>query len=119
VRWVTSLALGLACAAGAAAHWPAPEEVIAEIRGAAGREAGVVEVARDAHTARLLVVRVGGRWSDQTPERQRALADDWLAHWREAVPDGLVGVVDAASGRPVINYDARGQARVPPRPTPP
>jgi hypothetical protein len=111
------VALGLLLAGGAAAHWPAPEEVVAAIRGPVGREVGVVEVARDARVARLLVVRVGGTWYDLAPARRRALAEGWLDQWREALPEGLVGVVDAASGRPVVNYDARGAARLPSPPT--
>jgi hypothetical protein len=111
--------LGLTCATAAAAHRPAPDEVIAEIGGPAGRAVGVVEVARDPRTPRLLIVRVDARWAGETTDRRRALAEDWLAHWQQAVPDGLVGVIDAARARPVVNYDARGQARVLPLPTPP
>jgi len=101
----------------AAAHWPSAEEVVAEVGGAEGRAAGVVEATRDPAVARLLLVRVGAAWYALAPERRRALAERWRTEWREAVPDGLVGVVDATSAHPVINYDVRGQARVePPRP---
>ena len=102
----------------AAAHWPTADEIIAEISGTEGHAVGVVEVRRDSSVARLLLVRVGDAWYALAPERRRALAETWRTHWREAVPDGLVGVVDAATSRPVINYDARGQARVEP-PAPP
>jgi hypothetical protein len=105
--------------AAAWAHSPAPEDVIAALRGPQGRDAGVVAADRDGHLARLLVVRVGPAWAALAPARQRALAEDWRRHWRTAVPDGVVGVVDAASGRPVVNYDARGRARLPSPPAPP
>jgi hypothetical protein len=77
-----------------------------------------VSVARDAHVPRLLLVRVGADWYALDPERRRAFADGWRRHWREAVPDGLVGVLDAASGKPAVNYDGRGRARLLP-PAPP
>jgi hypothetical protein len=96
----------------AAAHWPSAEEVVAEVGGVEGRAAGVVEVTRDPTVARLLLVRVGAAWYTLAPERRRTLAERWRTQWREAVSEGLVGVVDATSARPVINYDARGQAHV-------
>ena len=112
------VALGLGVAVAAAAHRPAADEVIAELAGERGRAAGVVSVKRDPNVPRLLLVRVGAGWYALAPERRLALADAWRTHWREAVPDGLVGVLDETTGRPAVNYDGRGRARLPP-PTPP
>ena len=99
----------------ARAHWPAPDEIVAEV----GAAPGVVEVTRDAKVPRLLLVRVGPAWYALAAERRLALADDWRTHWRQAVPDGLVGVVDATTARPAINYDGRGQPRLEPLAPPP
>lgn len=114
----TALVACLAAAAAAAAHQSTADEVVAEVGGPAGRAAGVVAVARDRTEPRLLVVRVGDAWAAVPEERRRALAEAWRTHWRSAVPGGIVGVLDAASGRPAVNYDARGAAHLP-RPGPP
>jgi hypothetical protein len=108
----------LAAAVAAAAHQPTADAVIAEVGGPAGRAAGVVAAVRDPTEPRLLVVQVGEAWAALPAERRRTLAEAWRAHWRAAVPGGIVGVVDAASGRPAVNYDARGAARLSP-PGPP
>jgi hypothetical protein len=107
--------LALVLAASAHAHWPAADEIVAEIASAPG----VVEVRRDATTPRLLLVRVGAGWYALPAERRLAFADAWRTHWRQAVPDGLVGVVGATTERPAVNYDGRGQPRLEPPALPP
>jgi hypothetical protein len=107
-------AVGAATAPVAAAHTLAPEVVIARIAGTATVEAA----ARDATTPRLLVVRVGPGWERLGPTERLALAEEWHRHWRDAVPQGIVAVLDAGSGRPVVNFDGAGRARAttpPPR----
>ncbi|HWP66045.1 MAG TPA: hypothetical protein VNO26_09050 [Candidatus Limnocylindria bacterium] len=111
--------VALLAAAGASAHWPSADDVLAEIGGPEGRAAGVVEVRRDAAVARVLLVRVGSRWHALSAGRRLELADAWREHWRRAVPGGEVGVLDAATGRPAVNYDGRGRARLAPPAPPP
>jgi hypothetical protein len=113
VRRAAAIVILLAAAV-AGAHWPTADEIVAEVRAAPG----VVEAARDAKVPRLLLVHVGPAWYALTAERRLTLADDWRTHWRQAVPDGLVGVIDAVTARPAVNYDGRGQPRLAP-PTPP
>jgi hypothetical protein len=110
----TTVIVALLVAAGAGAHWPAPDEIVAEVR----ETPGVVDVTRDATVPRLLLVRVGPAWYALAAERRLTLADDWRSHWRQAVPNGLVGVVDAVTARPAVNYDGRGRPRLAP-PVPP
>ena len=102
-------------AASAGAHWPTADEIVAEV----ARAPGVVDARRDVEAPRLLVVRVGPEWTALPPARRLALAAEWRTHWRDAVPDGLVGVLDAATARPAVNYDGRGQPRLAPPAPPP
>jgi hypothetical protein len=55
---------------------------------------------------------VGPGWLALPAAERRAAAEQWLQGWRHAVPQGIVAVVDAASGRARVNFDAHGHARV-------
>jgi hypothetical protein len=94
------------------AHWPRSDEVIARIEDARAR--GVVDARRDAAVPRLLVVRVGPPWHVLPAAERRTLAEAWRRDWRAAVPNGLLGVVDAERGDAAVNFDANGRARVAP-----
>ena len=109
---VAAVLLALLAAGSAAGHSLAPADVIAAIRSDPSWGALVTDVARDPREPRLLVVRAGRGWRDAPPARRLAAADAWRAHWRGAVPGGIVGVIDAATGRTLVNYDARGRARL-------
>jgi len=117
--WLLVVAGAIALPGAASAHLQRPETVIAAIGKVQSRAAhGVVSVARDAHVQRLLIVRVGPAWDALPADTRRTLAEAWHHDWRAAVPDGIVGVVDATSGHAVMNFDAHGRARVA-RPGPP
>jgi hypothetical protein len=91
-----------------AAHTVPPEAIIAELNGSDGRALGVVSAKRDDRTSRLLLIRVDGGWH-RLPEATRRLeAERWLERWRHAQPQGIVAVLDAVSGRPVVNYGPGG-----------
>jgi hypothetical protein len=109
---VTTPLVAALLVATAQAHWPRPEDVVARIDGA--RAQGVMDVRPDAAVPRLLVVRVGPPWHALPVAERRALAEAWRQEWREAVPNGLLGVVDAERGAAVVNFDANGRARVAP-----
>jgi len=110
---VTAVTTSLAAAAVARAHWDSPEAVAAALEAPVMRNAyDVVHAARDAAVPRLLVVRVGAGWRSLPDDARRRAADDWLALWRHAVPQGIVGVLDDATGHAVVNYDAVGNARL-------
>jgi len=102
----------VACAVtGAAAHSVDPESVVRELRAPALRERfDVRAVERHADLPRLLVVRVGPGWPRVASGRRRESAEAWLARWRHAVPQGIVAIVDAASGRSLVNFDVGGRA---------
>ena len=104
----------LAAAAGVArAHTVPPEEILAELRAPAAREAWDVEDAsRLDKLPRLLLVRVGARWREVPAERRRAVAEEWARAWAHAVPQGIVSVVDATTGDAVVNFDALGNAHL-------
>jgi hypothetical protein len=109
---VASLLVAIALVGSAAGHWPRPEDVIERIGRAAA--AGVVGARRDETVARLLVVRVGPSWATVPAAERTALAEEWRRDWRAAVPNGLLGIVDAERGAAVVNFDANGRARLVP-----
>ena len=81
----------------------------------------VTDVVRAENLPRLLIVRVGRGWASVDSLRRVSAAEEWYQLWRDAVPDGILGVVDAAD-QPLVNFDASGRARLrapgPSRPTP-
>ncbi len=101
-------------ASGAArAHTVAPEEVVAKIASPPVREAyGILTVERAPEVPRLLVVRVGRKWNELPVTMRQDAATEWQALWRHAVAQGIVAVLDANTGAPVINFDAQGHALV-------
>jgi hypothetical protein len=100
--------LPLAFGRAAAAHWTAPETIVAELNGDAGRKLGVERAERDAKVPRLLLVRVGERWYAVPAAARKAQAAEWLARWRESVEQGIVAVLDARTAKPVVGFGARG-----------
>lgn len=95
------------------AHTPSPEQVIALVSSRDSRARyGVERVERHAEVPRLLLIRVGKTWSDAPAEARRAIAARWLEEWSHAVPGGIVAVLDARTDRALVNYDARGRARL-------
>jgi len=108
-RTLVLLAVGMALAVPAAAHWLAPEEIVAALNAPAVREAvGVTGASRDAHAPRLLVIRVGARWYDLGAPLRRVQVRDWTELWRHNVPQGIVAVLDDHTARPVVRFDATG-----------
>jgi hypothetical protein len=108
---VAALVLGPAAPAGA--HWLMPEQVLAELRSPAVRDAfGVVEAAPKADLPRLLVIRVDARWAKRPAAERRAAAERWDRRWHESVPQGIVAIVDETSGRSLVSYDAHRAARL-------
>jgi hypothetical protein len=107
-----ALLLALLPAAGARAHRPAPEEVVARLREPALRYVfDVREVAPDPRLPRLLVVRVGPGWATAAPALRREAAEAWRGLWRAARPSGVLAVTDA-DGRSLVSFDALGRARL-------
>lgn len=97
----------------AGAHTVPPEEILAQLRAPAAREAyGVEEASRLDKLPRLLLVRVGPGWRDVPPERRRAVAEEWARAWEHAVPQGVVSILDASTGDAVVNFDALGHAHL-------
>lgn len=103
---------GLACATtGARAHWIGPEQVIAELRTAAARETyGITEVTRHPNLPRLLVLRVGPRWSELEPSKRRAAAEKWMERWRHSVPQGIIAILEDGTDRSLVNFDVQNRA---------
>jgi hypothetical protein len=97
------------------AHTIPPDEVIARVLGERAR-AGVASAERDAKVSRLLVVRVGAPWTQLPAARRLELADEWRHLWRDAVPQGIVAILDAETGKTVVNFDGAGRAHVTPPP---
>lgn len=108
-RTLALLAVGMAFAIPAAAHWLAPEEIVAALNAPAVRDAlGVTGASRDAHAPRLLVIRVGARWYDVGAPIRRVQVRDWAELWRHNVPQGIVAVLDDRTARPVVRFDPTG-----------
>lgn len=104
----------LGVAAGvASAHTVSPDEIIAQLRTPAAREAfAIEEVRRLDQLPRLLLVRVGARWAEVPAERRRTAAEEWARAWEHSVAQGIVSIVDAQSGDAVVNFDALGHAHL-------
>jgi hypothetical protein len=95
----------------ARAHRLSAEDVLARLRSPAARETyGIVAAERHPGLPRMLLVRVDERWRALPAERRRQAAEDWLRGWRHAVAQGVVSIVDAVSGRAVVNFDGHGNA---------
>jgi hypothetical protein len=107
-----ALALCLVAAAGpqrALAHQIRPEQVAAFILGDhRAALAGVVRVEPSPDLPRLLVVEVDARWPEASEAMRLEAVSDWRRSWREAEPQGLLGVVDAA-GVTLVGFDAEGR----------
>ena len=108
-----ALAVALLATSSAAAHMLAPEQIIGQLRLPAVREAyGVEDVARLDGLPRLLLVRVGPRWSEVPATQRQEIAENWNVTWRHSVPEGVLAIVDASSGDSVVHFDGFGHARV-------
>ena len=95
------------------AHWAKPEEVIAVLQAPAVRERfGITQVSRDAKLPRLLLIRVDARWDSVAAEQRRQSAEEWEHLWRSSVAQGIVAVVDDATGKTRLSFDAHGRARL-------
>lgn len=99
--------------ASAAAHSLAPEEILRRLGSTESRDTfDVREVRRDPALPRLLVVRVGSRWSAVSAAQRTAWAEEWQHAWRSSVRNGIFAVLAADSDEPVVNFDASGRARL-------
>jgi hypothetical protein len=104
--WLAALAV----AAPVDAHWLRPEQVIAMLESADSRQRdGVVDASRSVDQPRLLVVSVGSAWVERPASQRRELAMRWRRHWREAVPSGLLAIVEVESKRSLVGFDAAGR----------
>lgn len=112
-RLVAGWLVALAVAGPAHAHWPRPEQVIALLESPDSRQRdGVVAASRSTDQPRLLVIAVGARWVERPASQRRELALRWRRHWREAVPSGLVAVVEVESARSLVGFDAAGRPQL-------
>jgi hypothetical protein len=106
------LLAALLLAGSAAAHHATPPEVVARLNGTEMRtEYGIASAAIATDLPRMLVVRVGPTWFQVDAVRRVTAAESWYALWRDAVPGGVLAVVDAAE-QPVVNFDSAGRARL-------
>lgn len=110
---VVAVAAALGLETVAAAHWLPPAALIAEIeKPANSTRFGITAVTRDTGVARLLYVRVGPQWEQVPAQERREAAEQWLHLWRGGVPQGIVAVLDDATGRSLVKFDARGRAQL-------
>jgi hypothetical protein len=112
VRLTIGLTLML-IASTARAHTPGPDDVIGMIDAPASRQRLAVRgVTRDEKVPRLLVIRVGSGWATVPTGERTAAAEEWWALWRDAVPQGIVAVLDAETSASLVNFDPAGGARL-------
>lgn len=102
-----------------AAHWVAPETIVAGLNGDTAKAGGVVRAERDLKEPRLLVIRVGPAWYARPAAARRAQASAWFEHWRANVPQGIVAVLDARTDTPVVHFRRGAVAQVTDAPPPP
>jgi len=108
MRWGPILVV-LVAVSGAQAHTFTSEEIAASLAAPAARVAtGAERVTIAPANARVLLVEVGARWYELTPEERSALAAQWREAWRHAVPSGVVAVLDAGTKSPVVRFAPGG-----------
>ena len=91
------------------ARWLPAAAVLAQMNGDHERRLwGIERAERDPAASRRLVVRVAGHWWDVPAPARAVAARRWRDEWRQAVADGEVAVVDAASGRAVVEFGPDG-----------
>jgi hypothetical protein len=96
----------------AAAHHATPEQVVARLNSADMRVPfDITGVERPPELPRMLLVRVGRGWQQVDAVRRVETAEAWYTLWRDAVPNGILAIVDAAD-RPLVNFDSSGRARL-------
>jgi hypothetical protein len=112
-RGLPTVAGVLLASAVAQAHGPAAADVVGALEASAVRARfGVMAAARDAKAPRVLLVRVGPKWSEAPADDRRTAAEEWLQLWRAAVPHGIVAVLDDETSASLVNFDATGHARL-------
>lgn len=117
-RFLSALLIGAASTSGLPAHVLSADRVVRELNREDVRSATGIEEARaDPRSGRHLVIRVGAGWRDLPAARRAALATHWLRAWRHARPAGVVSILDAQSGEPVVNFGAAGEVSLPAGPT--
>lgn len=110
---VLAVVAALGVARESVAHWLPPAALIAEIEKPANRvRFGITGVTRDPNMPRLLYVRAGHEWEQVPAQERREAAEQWLHLWRGGVPQGIVAVLDDATGRSLVKFDARGRAQL-------
>lgn len=71
---------------------------------------GVVSVTTGPKLERLLIVRVGKRWHESDERLRRRVAEEWLHLWRDAMPNGILGIVNESNGNSLVGFDVDGKA---------
>jgi hypothetical protein len=92
------------------AHWVTPDQILADLNSPQTRAAlGVSQATRDERTPRLLIIRVGDRWYALDPAIRKAQATAWRDLWHHNVPGGIIAVLDAGTGKPVVQFGPQGK----------
>jgi hypothetical protein len=92
------------------AHLVTPDEVIQSLINTGARQKFDITAAeRSTDMPGLLIIRVGPGWAGVYPTRRVVAAEEWYQLWRDAVPNGVLGIVDGAE-RPVVTFDPAGHA---------
>jgi hypothetical protein len=93
------------------AHTASAPTVIARISADDMKKAvDVVSVTTDPNLERLLIVHVGKRWHETDERLRRHVAEEWLHLWKDAVPNGIVGIVNESNGNSLVGFDVDGKA---------
>jgi hypothetical protein len=94
----------------ASAHHITPDQMIQSlINTGAKQKFDITAAERSTDLPRMLIIRVGPGWTGVYPTRRVLAAEEWYQMWRDAVPNGVLAIVNAAE-RPVVNFDPQGRA---------
>ena len=110
-----AVALLAAATAPALAHWLSPKEITGGLNQnqPLKERTGLVSAREDPDLPRLLVIKMNReRWLTVPPEQRLFLAQQWYDDWSHNVEEGIVAILDAATDKPLVNYDAAGKARL-------
>ncbi len=93
-------------------HWISPEEIVARLQ-ADPQLRQVVGVRSVRRQGRILLIAVDPEAWRKVPRLDRLkLANEWQQLWSHNVHEGIVAILSANDERPLVNYNARGEARL-------
>jgi len=86
------------------------EEVVEYLNSKEVKEsAGIERASMHEKLPRLLIIEVNKHWFELSVDERIENAKKWYSIWRHSVPDGVVSILGAEKGVPVVFYRPDGR----------